>query len=1028
MKRLALFMVLCAVPFLLHAGPLARPTVFIANTGQWPSNVLYGAAAENVNIWITRTGMILGQQGHTVTLRVIGATGQATTEAASSADAPRVSFLRAGRPAHAVPTATSVLVRNVRPGIHIEYVWDRATVRYNILVDNGTHLPRELFTASGADAMRSTHDGFVCSTPRGEIHMRGLYAYAGTPSNARPVRPLTSAVGFGFDLSARMNNEAITVDPIVSARTLNGAGSDEVTSIGIDRMGNIVAGGWTTSLDLNVPLGGAAPDPGAGRDGFVACYSADLSRILAFTYIAGNADDAVRSLAISPLGDIWVTGETSSTNIPVSAQTGGTSSGTVDGFVLRLSSDLSKVLGGRYLAGNKIDNPLGIICGDDGSAVVCGQTTSTSGLSIPTGYDVTHNGEWDAFAIRFDKTCRDVEFFSYFGTPGNEAFTSVAVGRGGSMAFTGWTSSNALETFPRKTRVWVPDPNDYYYGGHWEETGSNAYDVDFNGGLSDAFVVKFDAIGQLVYSTFLGGNAEERGVRVLLDAEDRPVIVGTTRSTNLPLPEGSTNTAAGGSDVFMMRLSADGLRLSTCSYFGGGEDETAGDAVLDATGNVIVTGSTTSSDINALGVGSTPNLQGGVDGFIATITQNGTTFASLFGWAKDDVPLAMARDRRGDLYIGGRTSSPIAGDTVGGTQDAFVAKWAYGTVTYKGPTAQTEACVGTPVTISWSTEGLPQTTTFEVESSTNGGSTWTSIASGLTTRSHTWTVPTALMTEGKVRLRVVSMNGHIASMSGDMRVDGKPVITNVPASVSVCPGSPLVLDATVEAGSPTYQWRKDGEPIAGATARTYSVPSATTDDAGTYELVATTTCGSTTTSPIAVSVRANPMITEQPKGATVGVGQVFTLRVVAEGAALTYQWDHNGTNIPNATANELVITATQADAGEYRCTIGSACGTVTSDVAVVVVGTVSVDEEASAIVRIAPQPAQTVAVATFVTAHAGDTPVDIVAADGTRMTAKATWISVTELRVDVSALAPGLYALIVGRGNDAERQLVRVVR
>ncbi len=1040
MKRAVLLFLWLILPSLLMASTLPHPKVFVANSGQWPSAVLYGAQSTGMSLYITRTGMIIDQRGattdgatarHRVALHLSGATGASTVQSSTEANAPRVSIAKGSISAStALSVASAVTVRNVCPGIHLEFLWDGDAVRYNVLADKGVAVPTPLFTVEGASSIAALPDGFSLGTSLGHVSMSGLVAFAETPAATRTTRTSAgrNSIAVGVD---RRNTEALTIDPIVRVRTISGGAAEEITSMIYDKSGNIVVGGFTSSVDLEIAAPGAYTTRGAGTDGFVACYTPDMSRLLAWTYIAGNGDDAVRGVAVNSAGDIWVTGETMSSDLPVSTRTGGRYSGSEDGYVLRFSANLANVLAGKYIAGNREDRPLSIACNNEGDAIVCGQTKSNTGLALSTGHNITYNGGWDAFALRIEKSGSDLEFFTYFGTPGDDAFTSVTCDRQSGMIFAGWTTANGLETFPQKTRTWVPDPNDYYYGGRWVESGQNAYDVDFNGGQTDVIIVKFAANGTLSYSTYYGGSGEDIPHKVIADSEDRAIICGSTRSTDLPVAEGTSNVNAGGSDAFVFRLSADGLRLSTGAYFGGSGDDHGRSVLLDATGNLVIVGTTNSTDINNVGPGSSDLALGGTDGFIAVLAPGGPSFATLFGWSGNDAPVAMLRDPRGDLFIGGNTTSPIDGNAIRGSSDAFIAKWAFGTLTLRNPQAGVSVCTGTTVQVSWASDGIATTSTYDVEYSVDEGASWTSAAKGLNTRSYNLAVPAERPESGTMRIRVVSTNGHAASTNGNLIVNTKPTFRSQPASIAVCPGGSFELDPDVDAGVATYQWAKNGSAIEGATQRVFSITTARLDDAGVYTLTATTPCGITTSEEATVSVSANPQISEQPQDVNATLGQNIVLRVVATGANLTYQWTFDGAPVANATTNELVIQgATSSDAGNYACVVTSSCGQTTSRTARVVVGTTSVHESDNNTVSIVPQPASNSITVSHSQSLSADARIIVHSITGVDVSAMVhiSRTSQQVFTVDVSALTPGTYTIAVVEGTNARRNIIAIVR
>ena len=165
-----------------------------------------------------------------------------------------------------------------------------------------------------------------------------------------------------------------------------------------------------------------------------------------------------------------------------------------------------------------------------------------------------------------------------------------------------------------------------------------------------------------------------------------------------------------------------------------------------------------------------------------------------------------------------------------------------------------------------------------------------------------------------------------------------PSFTTQPAAQTVNVGGTITLTAAASGTpAPTYQWERNGTPIAGATSATLTIANAQTSDAGTYRVVATNAGGVATSSAVAVAVNVpsggTPSIARQPVGLTVSSGSTAVFTVQAAGATSpTYQWSRNGTAIAGATSATLVIRgATAANAGNYTVTVGNgASGSVTS--------------------------------------------------------------------------------------------------
>lgn len=176
----------------------------------------------------------------------------------------------------------------------------------------------------------------------------------------------------------------------------------------------------------------------------------------------------------------------------------------------------------------------------------------------------------------------------------------------------------------------------------------------------------------------------------------------------------------------------------------------------------------------------------------------------------------------------------------------------------------------------------------------------------------------------------------VTSDAATVTVNALPVITKQPSSQTINEGGNISLEVTAT-GATGYQWKKDGSNIPSATNATYSKSGALPADAGSYTCVVTGAGGSVTSSPATVTVKALPVITQQPTNQEITEGETLTLNVVATGAT-GYQWKKGEEDIPDATtATYTKEGATTADAGSYTCVVTGAGGSVTSNAATVTV-------------------------------------------------------------------------------------------
>ena len=972
MRRL--FGLLCmAILACSIANAIPTPKVFIGNSGQWPSHVLYGAQTADGFVWITTTGLIVDQRAmnadgmpssHLVQLDVLESTGSRHTSVTRDAHAPVVQVIKPGASVMQT-TASTVVVHDVLRGIDLEYVWDGDRVRYNILADPGVAIPDPFFMVKGAKDIRTNDGAIEITTDLGAISMSGIVAFQQGINDARTVEINSTTRSIGFRVDDVRTTSPLTIDPIVYATAIHGSADEEITSMRVNKDGNVVVGGWTTSADIVTPSGTA----NGGRDGFVAILTPNLATVLSWAYIGGDSADAVRSIAVASNGQIWATGETNSPGLPFpSSAISGSYSGTVDGFVVRFSPNLGTLMNGMYIAGNGTDLPMGISVGPNNEVAVCGQTGSTSGMPTGPGYSATPILGNDGFVLALAADGSFVEAFTYFGGQGSDAFTTVVHDKYSNIVVGGWTASNEYKTWPEKTLIWIPPDDEKGSEGYYEEVGENPYDVEYNGGSTDGVLTKFSNIGALIFSTYFGGKDADVINSVVCDADADIHAVGTTRSSDLPLPDGSSQPFGGQSDAFVSVISKDGLRLVTCHYLGGaGADEGLG-AAIDKDDNVFVTGSSNSPDLQAVGAGATSSLMGGLDGFLAKVNLESVLFNSLFGWTGDDIATTIALDSHGDVFVGGRSTSTfptVIGKKSGSAVqadaiDAFVAKQAFGTVSMQSPAAGTVLCGGKVINITWLTQDMPSTENYNVDVSGDGGQTWTPIATNVRSRNTSWTAPETAPPAGTYRFRVRTLRGH-AALSSAYEVGVAPLIVEQPNAAWICPGSSHELRVNAGGEAITYQWYMNGLPISGATTNVLEITSATSNDAGDYHVVLTSNCGSTTSASAAVTVAPAPVITQQPQSTSLEPGRDLTLTVAADGPSLTYQWQFNNANIPapvGTQATLVIPSVTAVNGGVYRCIITSTCGNATSEEATVDI-VLSVDEEGSAGLAfvMAPQPA-----------------------------------------------------------------------
>src|SRR5437660_589759 len=172
-----------------------------------------------------------------------------------------------------------------------------------------------------------------------------------------------------------------------------------------------------------------------------------------------------------------------------------------------------------------------------------------------------------------------------------------------------------------------------------------------------------------------------------------------------------------------------------------------------------------------------------------------------------------------------------------------------------------------------------------------------------------------------------------------------PSITTQPANQTVAAGQ-MATFAVVAAGTPplSYQWKKNGTAISGATLSSYTTPATTSaDNSSELNVTVSNTAGSMTSNAATLTVSAAaaaPSITTQPASQTVTAGQTAMFTVVAAGTSpLSYQWKKNGTAISGAASSSYTTPATtSADNGsQFTVVVSNVAGSATSNAATLTV-------------------------------------------------------------------------------------------
>jgi len=381
---------------------------------------------------------------------------------------------------------------------------------------------------------------------------------------------------------------------------LGGSADDIASGIAVDGNGHAYVGGYTSSLDYPAsPLGGAPPKQTPFA--FVTKLNSVGSSIVYSVRFCSQCTAA--GIVVNSAGEAFVAGGTSGSFLAISNAFQGTTRGGTDGFVAKLNAAGTSLLYATFLGGSLYDSVAALTVDSSGNAYVAGLTLSTDFPTTSGAYEpspkITPSPSF--FVTKLNSTGSNLVFSTYFTGPGPGGLAGIAIDAAGNSYVTGASSSR--NSFP---------------------TTSGAYQQTHHS-LFDAYVTKFDSTGsRLVYSTLLGGGANDFGASIVVD-HGAAIVTGGTGSGDFPTTENAfqrVNRTNHGFTCFITKLNATGSALSYSSLLGGSNNSGCQSAALGPFGNLYVTGSTEDNDFPTTpGAFRTPVGQfGPANAFAAQIT------------------------------------------------------------------------------------------------------------------------------------------------------------------------------------------------------------------------------------------------------------------------------------------------------------------------------------------------------------------------------------------------------------------------
>jgi len=745
------------------------PLSFEANQGQTDEQVRFLSRGHGYTLFLTRDTAILALEGNPNpgSKRFAGDSSASSTQAHTKNAVLELKLLKpdpatqvsgenelGGKVSYFIghdpkkwhtnlPTFARVKYKNIYPGIDLVYYGNQQRLEYDFIVAPGSNPKKIQFDVRGAKHLRRDKNGdLVVGMEGGEVRWLKPVVYQEKDGARQEIaaRYVVKGHRLGFEVGGYDPRQPLIIDPSLAYSTfLNSANSGESGSgIAVDATGNAYITGSTLS---GLPTtSGAFQTSCSGRciTAFVTKLNPSGSALVYSTYLGGTNEDFGYGITVDTAGDAYVTGQTVSTDFPVTPgafQTtcGGTCVGT--GFVTELNPSGSALVYSTYLGGSGGDQGNAIAIDGTGDAFITGQTLS-SDFPVTTGaFQTTYPGAacgrtplcgTNSFVTKFNPAGSALVYSTYLGGTGPDIGHGIALDTAGDAYVTGSTQST---NFP-------------VTAGAFQTVCKGCSIVGGAPVLTNAFVTELNPAGSApVYSTYLGGSGSNSGgdtaYGITVDGSGNAYVAGKTDSPDFPTTSGAFQTTCGsscnpGSDPghgFITKLNSTGSALVYSTFLHGSSQEGIQGIAIDAAGNAYVTGFTNSFDFpttpNAFQTACVPDPDGGCNGgaFMTKMNSAGSAliYSSVLMGLGEDVPFlpvgsAIAVDVGGNAYITGQNGETDFPVTPGAFQttytacftcsNAFVTKFAF--------------VLPSPQSLSFVTQAIGTTSASQSTTLTNG--------------------------------------------------------------------------------------------------------------------------------------------------------------------------------------------------------------------------------------------------------------------------------------------------------------------
>ncbi|WP_347274635.1 SBBP repeat-containing protein [Candidatus Kuenenia sp.] len=380
-----------------------------------------------------------------------------------------------------------------------------------------------------------------------------------------------------------------------------------------------------------------------------------IDPLLASTFLGGTNKDYANAIAFDSSGNVYVTGQSYSSDYLSTTSAYQISNNGSHGNVIisKLNSDLTTLLASTYIGGSYSDHGYSIGFDSSGNVYVAGTSDSSDYPTTIDAYQTSISGS----GVIVSKLNSDLTILlasTYIGGSYIDYGYSIALDSSGNVYVVGATRSS-----------------DY-------PTTTGAYQTIFNssGDNPDVVISKLNSeLTNLLASTYLGGYSSDEGYSISLDGSGNVYITGQSSSGDYPTTtDAYQNFFNGDQEIIISKLNSELTNLLASTYLGGNGNDYGTSLVIDDSGNVYVTGYSHSSDYpTTTGAYQTSNKSTYQDGIISKLNNDLTTLlaSTYIGGSRQDNLSSLAVDNSGNVYVTGNSYSSDYPTTTGAYQTSY---------------------------------------------------------------------------------------------------------------------------------------------------------------------------------------------------------------------------------------------------------------------------------------------------------------------------------------------------------------------